>query len=119
MIETDCPWCEIRPSHASRAHVKTILPAKDKKKHDEDFLVKGRNEPCNLVQVLEALAGVSYIVVSFCNALTDVRECSLHSTICCRGAQFVTHLLGPGAKQADANHLSEVIWHTTAAVFFR
>ena len=57
MIETDCPWCEIRPSHASRAHVKTILPAKDKKKHDEESLVKGRNEPCNLVQVLEAVAG--------------------------------------------------------------
>ncbi|BDA43738.1 Putative deoxyribonuclease TATDN1 [Coccomyxa sp. Obi] len=80
MIETDCPWCEIRPSHASRAHVKTVLPAKDKKKHGEESLVKGRNEPCNLVQVLEALAG---------------------------------------AKEADASDLSEVIWRTTAAVFFK
>ena len=58
VIETDCPWCEIRPSHASRAHVKTSLPAKNKKKQDEESLVKGRNEPCNGVQVLEAFAGV-------------------------------------------------------------
>ncbi|EIE19330.1 Mg-dependent DNase [Coccomyxa subellipsoidea C-169] len=58
MLETDCPWCEIRPSHASRAHVKTALPAKDKKKHDDECLVKGRNEPCNLVQVLEAVSGL-------------------------------------------------------------
>lgn len=57
MIETDCPWCEIRPSHAGRAHVKTVHEARDKKKHSGDAMVKGRNEPCNLVQVLEVLAG--------------------------------------------------------------
>jgi Tat protein secretion system quality control protein TatD with DNase activity len=57
MIETDCPWCEIRPSHAGRKHVRTTRESKDKKKHSEDALVKGRNEPCNLRQVLEVLAG--------------------------------------------------------------
>ena len=24
MLETDCPWCDIRPSHASRKYVKTL-----------------------------------------------------------------------------------------------
>lgn len=57
MIETDCPWCEIRPSHAGRTHVKTAHLSKDKKKHEETSLVKGRNEPCNLIQVLEAISG--------------------------------------------------------------
>ena len=58
MLETDAPWCEIRPSHASRKHVKTAGAAKDKKKYKAGQLVKGRNEPCNMVQVLEAMAGL-------------------------------------------------------------
>ena len=58
LIETDAPWCEIRPSHAGSAHVRTKFPAKDRKKFVEGTLVKGRNEPCNLVQVLEVLGGV-------------------------------------------------------------
>ena len=58
MLETDAPWCEIRPSHASRKHVKTAGSAKDKKKFEVGQLVKGRNERCNIVQVLEAIAGL-------------------------------------------------------------
>ncbi|CAG9467050.1 unnamed protein product [Pedinophyceae sp. YPF-701] len=57
MLETDCPWCDCRPSHASAAPVATRPPAKDKKKHDPESLVKGRNEPCNIVQIAEAIAG--------------------------------------------------------------
>ena len=100
LIETDCPWCEIRPSHAGKRaagqplggqqghlagtcrhleaarpwsaarqqtaerllaalsflpagskHVQTKFEAKDKKKHEPGKLVKGRNEPCTIVQV--------------------------------------------------------------------
>lgn len=58
MLETDCPWCDCRPSHASAQYVRTRPPAVDKKKHQEGALVKGRNEPCNIVQVLEVVAGV-------------------------------------------------------------
>jgi TatD DNase family protein len=57
-FETDAPWCDIRPTHAGAAWVKTKLPVKDKKKHDAAFLVKGRNEPCNIRQVFEVVAGV-------------------------------------------------------------
>lgn len=50
MIETDCPYCEIRNSHAGRRHVhpSSIHPVKDKKKHDGTSPIKGRNEPCTV-----------------------------------------------------------------------
>ena len=69
MLETDAPWCEIRASHASRKHVKTAGSAKDKKKYEAGHLVKGRNEPCNMVQVLEAMAGL--MQESDMNSLAD------------------------------------------------
>ena len=51
MLETDAPWCDMRPTHASAEHVATRREAVDKKKHTRDCLVKGRNEPCNIDQV--------------------------------------------------------------------
>ncbi|KAJ8688621.1 hypothetical protein QAD02_024416 [Eretmocerus hayati] len=58
VIETDCPWCEIRPTHASAKDVVTQFPSVKKEKWQPDRMVKGRNEPCNIVQVLEVLAGI-------------------------------------------------------------
>lgn len=72
MIETDGPWCEIKNTHASRALLKeraqrlgAVAPESDlllapfptvrKEKHRAGAMVKGRCEPCNLVQVLEVL----------------------------------------------------------------
>lgn len=50
MIETDCPYCEIRNSHAGKKHIdpEHIFKAVDKKKSDGVSLIKGRNEPCNV-----------------------------------------------------------------------
>ena len=53
MIETDCPWCDIRSTHAGRQYIKTVPEAKDKKKHGNEWQVKGRNEPSNLIQVIQ------------------------------------------------------------------
>lgn len=58
MIETDCPWCEIRPSHASAKDVITNFTSVKKEKWQPDRMVKGRNEPCTIVQILEVLARI-------------------------------------------------------------
>lgn len=58
MLETDAPWCGVRPTHASSRYLTTTITAKDKKKHDIGLQVKGRNEPCNIVLVCEAMAGI-------------------------------------------------------------
>ncbi|XP_039954723.1 putative deoxyribonuclease TATDN1 [Bactrocera tryoni] len=65
MLETDCPWCGIRPSHAGSKFVKTKFAAvKKKEKWTAETLVDGRCEPCQISQVLEVIAGVKECDVS-------------------------------------------------------
>ncbi|XP_063932380.1 deoxyribonuclease TATDN1-like [Zophobas morio] len=64
LLETDSPWCEIRPSHSSYALVKTRTSnteKRDKRRWSEDCQVKSRNEPCNIVQVLEVIADLKNV----------------------------------------------------------
>lgn len=56
MLETDCPYCEIRSRHAGFEFVKSKWQSKDKKKYSPDVLVKGRSEPCQIRQVCEVIA---------------------------------------------------------------
>lgn len=56
MIETDCPYCEIRKSHAGFRYVKTHFQSS--KKRSETQPLRGRNEPMFVVQVLEAVAAI-------------------------------------------------------------
>ncbi|CAG0894222.1 unnamed protein product, partial [Cyprideis torosa] len=58
LLETDAPWCEIRPSHAGHGFIKTIFKQVKKEKWEPGLMVKGRNEPCQITQVLEVLAAV-------------------------------------------------------------
>lgn len=51
MLETDAPWCEIRPSHAGSGTIKTSIPCRKKEKFEAGLCVKGRQEPCHIVQV--------------------------------------------------------------------
>ncbi|KAI8994815.1 hypothetical protein BDB01DRAFT_846818 [Pilobolus umbonatus] len=87
MIETDAPWCDIRPTHASYAHLKNMSaeqmalyspPAKKKEKFEMGCMVKSRNEPCTIGLVLHIIASI---------------------------------------RQVNAVELSEVIWKNTADVF--
>lgn len=56
MIETDCPYCDIRSTHAGFKHVKTKFEAKKKERFDPKLMVKSRNEPCTIIQVLEVMS---------------------------------------------------------------
>ena len=58
LLETDCPYCGIKRTHAGYSHVQTEIEAKQEKKYVAGLQVKGRNEPCNIVQVAEVVAGV-------------------------------------------------------------
>ncbi|KAI4118656.1 MAG: hypothetical protein LQ338_007363, partial [Usnochroma carphineum] len=71
-LETDGPWCEIRPSHAG---MKVLLEQEGgkeeverwkkvkKEKWEEGVMVKGRNEPAEIVKVAMVVAGVKGISV--------------------------------------------------------
>ena len=52
MIETDAPWCDIRPTHASFSYLSDAIYDSEiqiKKKFQVGHLVKGRNEPCTIL----------------------------------------------------------------------
>ena len=57
LLETDSPWCEIRPTHASAKYVKTYESKVNKK---ERFvlgeMVKSRNEPRSLLSIATVVA---------------------------------------------------------------
>ena len=46
MVETDSPYCDIKRTHASFKLTKSVFTMKALDKYDENFAVKGRNEPC-------------------------------------------------------------------------
>lgn len=65
-IETDGPWCEMRPSQASAKYTQDAPPlpkAVKKEKWNAEFMVKGRNEPCAIVNVAWCIAKVKGVTV--------------------------------------------------------
>ncbi|KAE8340291.1 hypothetical protein BDV24DRAFT_152091 [Aspergillus arachidicola] len=65
-IETDGPWCEIRPSHASSKYLEgapTLPKAVKKEKWQKGCMVKGRNEPIAIAHVAHVIAMVKGITV--------------------------------------------------------
>mmetsp|Transcript_51838 Transcript_51838/g.57882 ORF Transcript_51838/g.57882 Transcript_51838/m.57882 type:complete len:114 (+) Transcript_51838:323-664(+) len=65
LLETDCPYCEIKASHAGYQYIQTSFQSQKKveKKFERGKLVKGRNEPCQIIQIAEVIAGVKSIPV--------------------------------------------------------
>lgn len=63
LLETDCPWCDIRATHAGARHVETKFDTKTEKKYVAGCCVKGRYEPCHIAQVCQIIAGVKGVPV--------------------------------------------------------
>lgn len=57
LIETDCPWCEIKRSHVSYKCISTHFN-RSKNATDIKLPVKDRNEPALLINILEAISNV-------------------------------------------------------------
>ncbi|KAK5688943.1 hypothetical protein LTS10_000923 [Elasticomyces elasticus] len=65
-IETDGPWCDMRPSHASAQFTKDapeVPKSVKKEKWSAEAMVKGRNEPCMIPRVAYAVAGIKGVSV--------------------------------------------------------
>ena len=65
-IETDGPWCEMRPSHASAKFLEGAPPlpkAVKKERWTKECMVKGRNEPCAIARVAWAVAKIKDVKV--------------------------------------------------------
>lgn len=77
LLETDCPYCDIRKSHPSYKYVQTEFPSKIEKKFERGILVKGRQEPCHMQQVAEVVAGVKGL------PLVDVARQCYENTLAC------------------------------------
>lgn len=58
LLETDCPYCEVRKSHPGYPYIQTHFPAKAEKKFAQGHLVKSRQEPCHIVQIAEIVASL-------------------------------------------------------------
>lgn len=93
-VETDGPWCEMRPSHASAKH-RTMAPALPravkKEKWERGTMVKGRNEPIAIVQVVHAIASVKGVSVE------DVCEAAWRNSV----AMFGLGETALGRKEED------------------
>ena len=49
LLETDCPRCEYRASHAGFEHVQSKFVKKQEKKFEKGCCVKGRYELCHII----------------------------------------------------------------------
>ncbi|KAH8589935.1 hypothetical protein B0O99DRAFT_635693 [Bisporella sp. PMI_857] len=66
-LETDGPWCEMRPGHASARFWKGSDEERwksvKKEKWVQGAMIKGRNEPCMIERVAKAVAGIKEVDV--------------------------------------------------------
>ncbi|KAJ1488801.1 putative deoxyribonuclease TATDN1-like protein [Baffinella frigidus] len=65
VVETDAPWCSIKNAHPSSKHVRTMFEeVKKPDKFVEGKMVKDRNEPAQVVQVVEVIAAMRGVEAS-------------------------------------------------------
>jgi TatD DNase family protein len=82
MLETDAPWCEIRPTHASSKFLQMpdcageeapiLTEAKKVERFELGKRVRGRNEPCSISQIAFIVARVKGLTMAqVCQAAYD------------------------------------------------
>nr|XP_023018553.1 uncharacterized protein LOC111507483 [Leptinotarsa decemlineata] len=73
LLETDCPWCEVRPSHAGYKLISKenqAVPSVKKEKWSPHHMVKSRNEPNNIRQVFDIVSTVKQVSADeFCEKI--------------------------------------------------
>lgn len=111
-FETDCPWCDIRPSHAGSTAIQKApmknIPAKDRKKHSPDCLVKSRNEPCNIYAVAEVVA----------SAKLALSQGKINSSVCSEDGSLETMKLQPPSDE-QLNELAHQVYNNSLRMFFK
>ena len=110
LLETDAPWCEIRPTHASAKYVSTTFDYKVAKKPDkwtQGCIVKGRNEPCFIKYV--------YLVTD-CTQKWGFRYSTMSylHTHCSQVLEAVA-----GIKEMDKNEVADTVYKNTTKLFFK
>jgi len=68
VLDTDAPYCLIKPSFPAYSHVRTFFPTQNSKKKtlSPEMFTKGRNEPGMIIQVAECLSGVKNLDLLEC-----------------------------------------------------
>jgi TatD DNase family protein len=71
LLETDSPYCDIRPTHPGWKFLDSVnVPLTRKpEKFVPGEMVKGRNEPCNMSQVAAVVAGVRHTDIHTLSAI--------------------------------------------------
>lgn len=75
LIETDAPWCSIRKTSKYAAAIESYLRVSKRWKEGDG--VKGRNEPVNLLEVIDAVAEIRKISREEVVRTTDENFCRL------------------------------------------
>ena len=78
LLETDAPWCALKAASPAAAHVRTRWPAaKRGGALEPGALVRDRTEPCTVVQVAEAYAGLAGIALAAVAAAAEANADAL------------------------------------------
>ncbi|GJQ11904.1 hypothetical protein GpartN1_g3695.t1 [Galdieria partita] len=63
VLETDCPYCEIRKTHAGYHWIQSRWKTVSYKKYEPGSCVKGRTEPCHIRQVAEIVSKLHQVTI--------------------------------------------------------
>ncbi|EJW03425.1 hypothetical protein EDEG_02245 [Edhazardia aedis USNM 41457] len=81
LIESDAPYCRIAKSYAGHNYLKDfIIESYSSKKYKEDMVMKYRNEPITVYEIVEAIANIKNITFE------HAKKTFLENTITCFGS---------------------------------